>query len=101
MEQSLTIQSRGRRARKIVAPRVMVKTPCSWKKEIGKVPSTLREELEYTLGPELQLEDRQEDFKGYVPRTQGNSTYLRLRFNQDIRAHHPYCTAFTMLKTIE
>lgn len=53
------------------------------------------------LGPELQLEDRQEDFKGYISRTQGNSTYLRLRFNQDIREHHPYCPAFTMLKTIE
>ena len=101
MEQSLTIQSRGRRATKIVAPRAMVKTPCSWKKETEKVPSTLRKELEHMLGPELQLEDRQKDFKGYVPRTQGNSTYLRLRFNQDIRADHPYRTAFTMLKTTE
>ena len=50
---------------------------------------------------ELQSEERQEDFKGYIPQTQGNSAYVRVRLNQNIRAHHPYPIGFTMLKTTE
>ena len=28
---------------------------------------------------ELQWEVRQEDFKGYIPQTQGNSTYVKTK----------------------
>ena len=48
------------------APRVMVKTPCSLEKETEKILSTHEGGEENMLDPELQLDNKQEDFNGYI-----------------------------------
>lgn len=63
----------------MAVPRVMVKTPCSLMKKSGKIPSIPEEEPEYMQSAKLQLEVRQEDFKGYIPQTQENSTYVKTK----------------------
>lgn len=51
-----------------------------WMKKSGKIPSlSQREEPEYMQSAKLQLEVRQEDFKGYIPQTQENSTYVKTK----------------------